>query len=180
MTRIIETSRLVLRPWEPADIASALAIYSASSVKRWLAPGVDMSASSEDLQRQLTEWADHDRTGTSGLGHWAVALRSTSDVIGALALTQAPHASESIAIGWALTPEARGHGYATEAGNALIRWAVHEGGATEVFAIVQPDNARAEATAKRIGMEWVAELGHLPGGRYQVFRIRHVDLAWED
>lgn len=40
--------------------------------------------------------------------------------------------------------------------------------------------ARAEATAKRIGMEWAAELGHLPGGRYQVFRIRHVDLARED
>lgn len=115
MTRIIETFRLVLCPWEPADIASALAICSAPSAKRWLAPGVDMSASSEDLQRQLTAWVDHDRAGTSGLRHWAVALRSTSDVIGALALTPAPHASESIAIGWALAPEAWGHGYATEA-----------------------------------------------------------------
>ena len=180
MTRIIETQRLVLRPWEQADVASATAIYSAPSVKRWLAPGVDVSASSDGMQRQLAEWMDHDRTSTSCLGHWAVALRSTSDVIGALTLTQAPHASESITIGWALAPEAWGHGYATEAGDALVRWAVHEGGATEVFAIVQPDNARAEATAKRIGMEWVAELGHLPGGRYQVFRIRHVDLAWKD
>ena len=77
-------------------------------------------------------------------------------------------------------PPLRGNGYATEAGGALIRWAMHEHGVLEVFAIVQPDNVRAVATAKRIGMEWVTELGHLPQGRYQAFRIRHADLDYHD
>ena len=57
---------------------------------------------------------------------------------------------------------------------------MHEEGVVEVFAIVQPDNERAAATARRIGMEWVTEVGHLPGGRYQVYRIRHGDLDYEE
>ena len=60
-----------------------------------------------------------------------------------------------------------------------MRWAIHERGVPEVFALVQPDNARAAATAQRMGMEWVTELGHLAQGRYQVFRLRHGGLGLE-
>lgn len=178
MTRVIETERLMLRPWEPADAEGALAVYAAPSVCRWLAPEMVVPTTVREMRSRLAEWAsDHESTDVHG--HWAVCDRGTSAVVGALVLEHAMQ-TDSLALGWALAPEAWGRGYAAEAGDALVRWAIHEEGALEVFAIVQPDNERAAATAERIGMEWVTELGHLTGGRYQVYRIRHGDLAWED
>lgn len=182
MTRTIETARLVLRPWEPADAESALAVYTAPSVRAWLTQPdlpTELPANLAEMRSRIAEWAPDDSEHTDVHGHWAVCVRSTSAVIGAVTLQHAMQ-TDSLALGCALAPEAWGHGYATEAGDALVRWAIHEEGALEVFAIIQPGNQRAAATAERIGMEWVTELGQAPGGRYQVYRIRHGDLAWED
>jgi RimJ/RimL family protein N-acetyltransferase len=70
---------------------------------------------------------------------------------------------------------AGGRGYATEAGRALARWAFGRG-AGEVFAVVRPANKRAEATVRRIGMDWVGETGKYYDLRLQVFRLRPADL----
>lgn len=180
MSRIIETQRLRLRPWEPADTEAALAVYAAPAVCRWVDGPNAAAASVETMSAQLARWSSEDQTAPGCLGHWALAHRSTSGVVGALALDPAL-GGDSVAISWALAPQAWGQGYAAEAGDALARWAIHEQGALEVFALVQPDNARAQATAERIGMDWVTDLGHLAdGGRYRVYRIRHADLDLED
>jgi ribosomal-protein-alanine N-acetyltransferase len=180
MTRVIETQRLVLRPWHTADAEGALAIYTAPSVRRWIRTDDAAPTTVEEMRTRLRQWAPDDHESTDVHGHWAICDRATSAVLGALVLEHAMH-TDSLALGLALAPAAWGNGYATEAGDALVRWAIHEEGALEVFAIVQPDNQRATATAERIGMEWVTELGRPPGGgRYQVYRIRHGDLDWED
>jgi ribosomal-protein-alanine N-acetyltransferase len=108
-------------------------------------------------------------------GHWAIQLRGDGAVVGTVSLAYTPRGSDSLAIDWTLTPSARGHGYASEAGDALIRWAIHEGGVPEVFALVPPDNVPAVATARRIGMEWVTDRG-----RFHLYRMRHGDLDYED
>jgi ribosomal-protein-alanine N-acetyltransferase len=179
MTRVIETERLVLRPWVLTDADAALAVFAAPAVRQWLVPDTDAPASVEQMRTQIAQWQPDDHAHTDVLGHWAVCDRATSAVLGGVSLEHAAQ-TESLALGWALAPPAWGHGYAVEAGDALVRWAIHEEGAIEVFALVPPDNARAVATAERIGMEWVTELGHLGGGRYQVYRIRHGDLDVED
>ena len=177
---MIETPRLVLRPWSPADVDGAVDLYSAPAVRRWLEPAIDGAGSPATMRTVLAQWAEHDRSSSECFGHWAVLERSTSRIVGGVTLHRAPHASESVGIAWALVPAAWGHGYASEAGDALVRWAMHECGVLDVFAIVQPGNERGLATAERIGMEWVTELGRTQGGRYQVYRIRHGDLDWED
>ena len=178
MTRVIDTQQLVLRPWEPADAEGAFAVYAAPSVRPWIRRD-DVPATVEEMRVRLLEWAPDDHESTDVHGHWAICHRATSSILGALVLEHAMQ-TDSLALGGALAPAAWGNGYAAEAGDALVRWAIHEEGALEVFAIVQPDNRRAAATVQRIGMEWVTELGHLPGGRYQVFRVRHGDLGWEE
>jgi hypothetical protein len=42
--------------------------------------------------------------------------------------------------------------------------------------VSRPINSRAEATARRIGMEWVGETDKYYGLRLQVFRLRPGDL----
>jgi RimJ/RimL family protein N-acetyltransferase len=180
MSRHIETSRLVLRPWEESDVGDVENIYAAPSVAPWLTPQLGAIDSVDDLRTVFAAWPAEAREDLACQGHWAVQKRDSADVVGGLSLQYAPVGGESLTISWALAPNAWGHGFATEAGDALIRWAMHEEGVEEVFAILQPDNARAAATAERIGMEWVTELGHLSQGRYQVYRIRHEDLAYEE
>jgi len=78
-------------------------------------------------------------------------------------------------MGWQLNPQTWGRGYATEAGRAVARWAFAEG-FDEVVAVARVTNARAAATARRIGMEWVGETEKYYGLRLQVFRLRPADL----
>lgn len=180
MSRVIATERLVLRPWSDADANDAMEIYEAPPVAHWLTPQLGAFDTPARLDATLLEWDDEGRHDPGRSGHWAVHERKGDTIVGGVSLQYALAGSESLTIAWALAPRAWGHGYAAEAGDALIRWAMHEEGVVEVFAIVQPDNLRATDTAKRIGMEWVTELGHASGGRYQVYRIRHGDLEYED
>ncbi len=184
MSRVIETGRLVLRPWQAADLPNAVEIYEAPSVARWLTPQLGAFETRSALSSTLLEWRGESHPVLDKTGHWAVQARDSEAVVGAVvggvSLQYEPAGGESLTIAWALAPRAWGHGYAAEAGSALIRWAIHEEGVHEVFAIMQPDNVRAAKTAKRMGMEWVTELGHLFGGHYQVYRIRHGDFEYED
>jgi [ribosomal protein S5]-alanine N-acetyltransferase len=160
-----------------------MAVYADPAVSRWL-PSAATTGSTAGVEALLASWAEADGSGSECLGHWAVRPQSgagvVGDVVGGVSLQPAPHASESVAIGWALSSTVWGHGYAAEASDALTRWAMHEGGVLEVFAFVQPRNRRAVATAERIGMEWVVDLEQSSGGPYRVYRLRHGDLDWHD
>ncbi len=178
MSPLIETERLVLRPWVQGDAAEALSIYGSPDVSRWMTPDLRSLQTPEDMQTVLRRWGDVDDHGV--VGHWALHSRNNSAVVGGLSLQYSPPGGESVSIAWQLAPTVWGQGYATEAGAALVRWAIHERGLIEVFAVIQPDNERAAATAERIGMEWITELGHLARGKYQVYRIRHGDLDYHE
>jgi RimJ/RimL family protein N-acetyltransferase len=97
-------------------------------------------------------------------------------VVGGISLAHVPSPDGSVTLRSELAPSWWGNGYASEAGEALVHWAMHEASVIDVFALVQPDNARAAATAERIGMEWELDLD----SGLRVFRIRHGDLDCVD
>jgi RimJ/RimL family protein N-acetyltransferase len=101
-------------------------------------------------------------------------LRQDQQVIGGATLLPLPPDDE-FEIGWQLHPRAWGHGYATEAGLALSRWAFEQG-IEQVIALVRPANTRAMATVRRIGMQWVGETEKYHRLRLQEFRLRPADL----
>jgi ribosomal-protein-alanine N-acetyltransferase len=108
-------------------------------------------------------------------GRWAVELRQDHRLIGgATLLPLLP--DDEYEIGWQLHPDAWGHGYATETGLALARWAFKEG-IEQVIALVRPANTRALAMMRRIGMEWVGETEKYHNLHLQVFRLRPGDLT---
>jgi [ribosomal protein S5]-alanine N-acetyltransferase len=180
MSRLIVTPRLVIRPWQPGDAPAAARIYTDESVAGWLLPPHPAPQSEAEIRDQLSLWCQ-ERGEDRVPGHWAVTERASATVIGGLSLQYLPPDGGSLTISGALVPGAWGQGLAAEAGDALVRWAIHRGNALEVFALVQPNNVRARATAERIGMDWVAERGDLTGdGDIELYRIRHGDLEYED
>ena len=112
------------------------------------------------------------------MGLWPTARGSVTfdgQVIGGATLLPLPP-DEEFEIGWQLQPRAWGHGYASEAGVRLARWAFEQG-IEQVVALVRPANTRAVATVRRIGMEWVGETEKYHGLRLQEFRLRPGDLT---
>ncbi|MGV9803621.1 GNAT family N-acetyltransferase [Mycobacterium sp. NPDC003449] len=173
------TERLRLRPWAGGDANAALAIFSHRQVARWLTPAMRRVTDREDMREQLTRWiAEHDDVGRPR-GRWAIEIRDTGLVIGAVSLLPLPPGCTDLEIGWQITPAAWGHGYGAEAGHAVAHQAFAKG-VSEVFAVVRPGNTRGVATAQRVGMEWVGETDKYYDLTLQVYRLTAADLDYPE
>jgi RimJ/RimL family protein N-acetyltransferase len=175
MAQRLLTERLALRPWNTDDAEAALGAYGDTGVARWLAPAMDRVHDPAAMRLVLQQWIAEDARMMAPAGRWAVELRDDKRLIGgATLLPLAP--DEEFEIGWQLHPDAWGHGYGTETGLALARWAFEQG-IEQVIAVVRPANTRAAAMVRRIGMEWVGETEKYHELRLQVFRLRPGDLT---
>ncbi|GIF75905.1 GNAT family N-acetyltransferase [Asanoa siamensis] len=171
----LKTERLTLRPWRVDDAEAALPIYSASNVARWLSPAMDDVPDVDAMRLVLQQWVAEDARLPEPAGRWAVELAEDGRLVGGAVLLPLPPRGEDLEMGWQLHPDYWGHGYASEAGRAVARWAFDQG-YDEIFAVARPNNTRAQATARRIGMEWVGETEKYYDLRLQVFRLRPADL----
>jgi RimJ/RimL family protein N-acetyltransferase len=175
MAEQLVTERLLLRPWRVEDADAALGIFGDGEVARWLSPAMDRVSDESAMRLVLQQWTAEDSRMIPPAGRWAIELQEEGRLVGGAILLPLPPGDEDLEMGWQLHPAAWGRGYATEAGRALARWAFGKG-ADEVFAVVRPANKRAEATVRRIGMDWVGETGKYYKLRLQVFRLRPADL----
>jgi RimJ/RimL family protein N-acetyltransferase len=178
VSEVLRTPRLLVRDWTEDDAAAALAVYGRAEVARWLSPAVAEVADLAEMRGTLRGWIADTAASEAGIGHWAVTLAADGRLVGGVSLHPLPVEEQDVEIGWQLAPEFWGNGYATEAGAGLLERAFAND-VDEVFALVRPANARAEAAARRVGMSWVGETEKYYGLRLNVFRIRHSDLAAE-
>jgi RimJ/RimL family protein N-acetyltransferase len=176
VTRGLVTERLTLRPWSVDDAEQALGVYGDAAVARWLSPAMDIVRDLSAMRLVLQQWTAENERLPSPAGRWAVELRSEKLIVGGAVLLPLPPRGDDLEMGWQLHPKVWGQGYATEAGRAIARWAFDEG-YDEVLAVARPANRRAQATAGRIGMEWVGETEKYYDMRLQVFRLRPADLT---
>ena len=174
-TRELATERLTLRPWRVDDAQSALDVYGHADVARWLSPDMERVPSLAAMRLLLQQWIAEDARLPAPAGRWAVERKSDGLVIGGAILLPLPPANEDLEIGWQLHPGVWGNGYATETTHALATWAFSQD-VYEIFAVVQTGNARAAATVRHNGMQWVGETAKYFGADLQVFRLRMADL----
>ncbi|MBB5159757.1 GNAT family N-acetyltransferase [Saccharopolyspora phatthalungensis] len=171
------TDRLIVRDWttSDADVQAALALYGRPEVTEWLTPVIANVADLTAMRAVVQSWTESQPNLVPPTGRWAMQRRCDDAVVGGLVLRTLPPYDHDLELTWQLRPEAWGHGYATEAAAALLRWAFTYD-IDEIFALARPDNTRAIATAERIGMEWVGETTKYYDTALQVYRIRQGDL----
>jgi|SRR2546423_3767124 [ribosomal protein S5]-alanine N-acetyltransferase len=175
MAELLRTDRLLVRDWSGADAEAALKLYGHDARRRWL-PELDCIPDADAMHAVLQRWAVEQHEMSPGTGRWALAALDGGALVGGISLLPMPVPEGDVEMECQLAPEYWGRGYITEAARALARWAF-EHSLVELFALVEPDNARAAATARRIGMEWVGESDKYHGMFLQVFRLRPDDLA---
>ncbi|WP_133741954.1 GNAT family N-acetyltransferase [Actinorugispora endophytica] len=175
MTPPLRTERLIIRDWSSTDSEEAYAVYGSPEVSRWLTPSMRTVGDAAAMRSVLEAWVEAQPNLIPPAGRWAVVRQEDDAVIGGLSLRLLPPFEEDFELNWQLRPDTWGNGYATEASKALIRWAFDQG-LEEMFAVARPNNHRAIATARRLGMEWVGETDKYYDLRLQVFRCRPSDL----
>lgn len=174
MVELLRTGRLLVRAWSAADAQAALQIYGHDDVSRWL-HNLDRIPDVATMHSVLQGWIAQQSAMAPGTGRWALTLLEGT-LIGGISLLPMPVPEADVEIGYQLAPDYWGRGYITEAARALAHWAFRHS-LVELFALVGPNNIRAAATARRIGMEWVGESDKYHDTLLQVFRLRPDDLA---
>ncbi|MFB6553383.1 GNAT family N-acetyltransferase [Streptomyces sp. NPDC056405] len=144
----LRTDRLLLREWRASDLAPWAAM-NADPVVREYFPGVLTREQSEASAARFQ--ADLERRGW---GWWAVEVAATGEFIGFTGLDPVEDGMPftGVEAGWRLARPAWGHGYATEAAQAVVTHAFEILDLSEVLAVTTATNLRSQAVMRRLGM----------------------------
>lgn len=144
---MIETPRLRLRPFAPADFEALHALTQDPEVMRFL----DRTASSEtDTWRRLLSQIGH--FNVFGLAMMAAEERATGRFLGQMGFIHmrrghGPDFDTDPEAGWTLAGFAQGQGYAREGMEALLGWL----GPRRTVCMIDPANASSLKLAARLG-----------------------------
>ena len=148
---VLETARLILRPFQPEDLDAQARTMGDPEVVRHLG-GTPFSR--EDTWRRMLcapgLWT------LLGFGYWAIVRRADNAYVGQLGFADFKREMEpSIEglheIGWILAPDMHGQGYATEAAEAALAWAEAVLKAPQYVAIIDAANAASIRVAEKCG-----------------------------
>jgi RimJ/RimL family protein N-acetyltransferase len=153
--RTITSDRLLLRPWRDDDADFLLDLESRWEVVRFLGAHPTTMSTREDA---LASIARRRAIDDPIHGIWAITAAADGRLVGNLLLKPIPLSAgepsggpNDVEIGWHLHPDAWGHGYATEAAEAVLDDAFSRGLA-KVLAVTNPDNHASQAVCRRLGM----------------------------
>ncbi len=169
---VMRTSRLRLVPYgtKPATVAVYCRITTHPQVYWW-------------RRRPYTreEQTAYFRNGglfednADGMGYWAVFRIRDGQPLGQVIL-QPLEKTGLIEIGWHFLPEARGHGYATEAAHRLARYGFDKLGIDPIYAVIRATNRSSRGVARRLGMRQTGK-GHYYGHEHLRFRLDAADMT---
>jgi RimJ/RimL family protein N-acetyltransferase len=145
----IETDRLQLRGWRPADREPFARLNADPRVTEFFPAPLDRVVSDALVDRIVEHWS------RDGYGLWAVERRSDGSFLGFVGLAspgwEAPF-TPCVEVGWRLDPAAWGHGYATEAAEAALRFGFERLDLNKIVSFTVPANVRSRAVMERLGM----------------------------
>lgn len=173
---VIETDRLVLRPFVPEDLDALAPLHAEESFWHFpLGRGQTRAETEEFLEQTCARYAEE------GLAVHAVTERSSGLLAGWAGLSVPhflPEVLPAVEVGWRLGSEFRGRGYATEAGAATMRWGFEDLDLDRIVSIYEPGNAASEAVMERLGLT-LDRITSLPKRELEVHVLVLTAGRWE-
>lgn len=155
---VIETERLILRPYVEDDAARVLDILGRIEVMKWLDdPPYELMPDLDAARFWIGRRAEREAADPFDLVR-ALEIRDTGVVAGTAMIVQLERREGGFVgeyeVGWHLHPDSHGQGYATEGARALLD-DVFTRGLPEVWCDMKPDNAPSQRVAERLGLPYL-------------------------
>ena len=142
----IETERLRLRAFRPADLKALHALYGdAGNLRYW---GTDPSASLDETRRVM-RW--HVAYHPFHYVLWAIEEKKSRRLIGMINYHRRDMRERRVEMGWIIAPDRQGKGLMTEAAQALLRYLIDRLKVHKVEALIRRENKPSAALARRLG-----------------------------
>jgi RimJ/RimL family protein N-acetyltransferase len=152
----IQTARLLLRPWQPDDLAEFTRLLTDPEVIRYLVVHTPFSLQdvAELSARTLEQWE------RNGFGPWAAIEKQTGRWVGRIGLDELPDWSgpHKIEVGWELHREFWGRGLATEGGQAGVGYGFEVVGLERIISVTMATNAASRRVMEKCGLRFQGEL----------------------
>jgi ribosomal-protein-alanine N-acetyltransferase len=145
----VETARLRLRPFVPADIDALAPIYGDPDVMRYMRTGnpAPRERVAFVIDYYIRYWQEHP------FGLWAVERRDDRSLIGQCGLFHLDNTPE-VEVAYLLAKDAWGQGFATEAAAATLRYGFETVGLDRIVAVVRPQNIASQHVLEKIGLDY--------------------------
>jgi ribosomal-protein-alanine N-acetyltransferase len=146
---ILTTDRLLLREFVEGDWLAVLAYQSDPRHLRYY-PWIERTA--EEVQAFVQSFIEQQRQQPRCKFQLAITLKADGRLIGNCGLRQDSPDARQADLGYELDPAYWGHGYATEAARALLRFGFEERGLHRIWASCLAENHASVRILERIGM----------------------------
>jgi RimJ/RimL family protein N-acetyltransferase len=158
---VIETERLKLRKWCGTDVAPNIAMLSDPGTARFITadgkPVTDELVGRRNAAIMSGHWVLH------GVGMFVVEEKSSGKFAGRVG-PWFPPGWPGFEVGWGISSEFRGRGYAVEAARASIDWSFATFELNQIIHCIDCENTASQAVARRLGAEKGQEIdlfGHV-------------------
>jgi RimJ/RimL family protein N-acetyltransferase len=166
----IQTARLVLRAWTAEDAETLFGILHEKGLLRFFPDPTPPPRGRVEayIVDHLAHWQER------GYGHWAIVTPQDGRVVGWSGLKYLPELEET-EVAYLLSRRVWGHGYASEAARAALRFGFEAAGLKKIIGLVHRDNIASISVLEKCGLRfadrvtiWGMELS-----RFRIDRASH-------
>ena len=149
--RVLETERLLLRHFEPADLEPLYALYRDPEIRRYYPDGTrTLEETKDELEAFL-----HGHRKRPELGLWATIEKSSGAFLGRCGLLPwSLDGKPEVELAFLIDKARWGEGFGTEASLGIIDHARDTLTLERLICLITPGNERSVATAKKVGMRF--------------------------
>ena len=146
---VMTTPRLKLRTWRESDREPFAALNADPRVMEFFPTCLSRAESDAGVDRILAHFRER------GFGLYAAEVVAAEQFVGFVGLNVPKfeaHFTPCIEIGWRLAADSWGHGFATEAAQAVVMYAFEKLAIMELVSFTVPSNVRSRHVMEKLGM----------------------------
>jgi ribosomal-protein-alanine N-acetyltransferase len=152
----LQTGNLLIRSLTADDVPAVFRMSQENSLRQFLPDQVyeTEKAASDVVDMLMANYARAEVSLAGTVCVLGVCLNDTSELIGHVGLSPL---DDQMEIGYAISEQHQGNGYATQAVKSMTQWAMNSGGLSNIVAIVDSINVPSCRVLENAGYELLEE-----------------------
>lgn len=147
---VIESERLLMRPFTENDVEAFFVLLSHPEVVRFTGEPPVGSVDEALEKLRIAPLGDYEK---HGFGRHAVVLKETGELVGFTGFKYLPERDGEVDIGYRFVPSCWGRGIATESCLAVLPWAFESLELDRVIGLVEDGNPASSRVLEKCGFE---------------------------